>query len=118
MIFNSLFFLACLFEIGGGYLVWPWSSRSYSWFFGTLGGFILFLSRVNQPFQNTTFHRTYAAYSGIFIVTAIIWGLIDKKSPDRFEIIDGVVVLLGALVIFMRLVSDRLIKIHDKELAY
>lgn len=82
-----------------------------------MGGFILFLSRTNQPFQNTTFHRIYVAYSGIFIVTAIIWGLIDKKSPDRFEIIDGAVALLGALVIFMRLVSDRLIKIHGKELA-
>lgn len=38
---------------------------------------------------------------GIFVIMAIIWGLIiDKKRPDRFEILGGAVVLLGALVIF------------------
>jgi small multidrug resistance family-3 protein len=32
---------------------------------------------------------------------AIIWGLVvDKKRPDRFEIIGGFIVLLGALIIF------------------
>ena len=38
---------------------------------------------------------------GIFVVMAMIWGLIiDKNRPDRFEIVGGAVVLLGALVIF------------------
>jgi small multidrug resistance family-3 protein len=43
----------------------------------------------------------YAAYGGIFVIMAIIWGLIiDKKIPDRYEIIGGFIVLLGALIIF------------------
>jgi small multidrug resistance family-3 protein len=43
----------------------------------------------------------YAAYGGIFVVMAIIRSLIiDKKRLDRFEIIGGTVVLLGALIIF------------------
>jgi small multidrug resistance family-3 protein len=31
----------------------------------------------------------------------IIWGLIiDKKRPDKYEIIGGIIVLLGASIIF------------------
>jgi drug/metabolite transporter superfamily protein YnfA len=50
--------------------------------------------------QPSNFGRVYAAYGGIFVVSAIIWGLIDKKRPDRYEIIGGLIVLLGASVIF------------------
>ena len=43
----------------------------------------------------------YAAYGGIFVVMAIVWGLvIDKKRPDRYEIIGGFIVLIGASIIF------------------
>ena len=32
---------------------------------------------------------------------AIVWGLlIDKKRPDRYEIIGGTIVLIGAAIIF------------------
>ena len=32
---------------------------------------------------------------------AIVWGLmIDKKKPDRYEIIGGIIVLMGASIIF------------------
>ena len=51
--------------------------------------------------QPSNIGRVYAAYGGIFVVMAIIWGLIiDKKRPDRFEIIGGIVVLVGASIIF------------------
>ena len=43
----------------------------------------------------------YAAYGGIFVVSAIIWGrIIDKKKPDKYEIIGSIVVVIVALVIF------------------
>jgi drug/metabolite transporter superfamily protein YnfA len=43
----------------------------------------------------------YAAYGGIFIVSAVIWGrVIDKKKPDKYEIISSIVAIVGALVIF------------------
>jgi small multidrug resistance family-3 protein len=51
--------------------------------------------------QPAEFGRVYAAYGGIFIVSAIIWGrMVDKKKPDRYEIIGSVVAVIGALVIF------------------
>jgi small multidrug resistance family-3 protein len=47
------------------------------------------------------FRRVYAAYGGIFIVSTIIWGrIVDKKKPDRYEIIGSIVAVTGTLVIF------------------
>jgi len=51
--------------------------------------------------QPSHFGRTYAAYGGIFIISSIIWGIIvDKKKPDRFEIIGSLVAVSGAIIIF------------------
>ena len=73
---------------------------SYIWIWG-LRRIVLFMYGVIPTFQNAHFHRTYAAYGGIFVVMAIIWGLlIDKKRPDRYEVIGGTIVLIGASIIF------------------
>ena len=102
-IFSSfgLFVVAALLEIGGGYLVWQWLRERKKISIGLLGGFVLFLYGIIPTLQPSNFGRVYAAYGGIFVVMAIIWGLIIyKKRPDRFEIIGGAVVLAGALIIF------------------
>ncbi|HXT84306.1 MAG TPA: hypothetical protein VN704_08250, partial [Verrucomicrobiae bacterium] len=45
--------------------------------------------------------RVYAAYGGIFILSSIVWGaLIDKKKPDKYEIVGSLVVILGAVIIY------------------
>ena len=97
----ALFFAAALFEIGGGYLVWLWLREKKGLFLGFLGGIILFVYGVIPTFQPAHFGRVYAAYGGIFIVSAIIWGaIVDKKTPDKHEIIGAVITLLGACIIF------------------
>ncbi len=97
----SLFVIAALFEIGGGYLVWLWLRERKRVSIGLIGGVILFIYGVIPTLQPSNFGRVYAAYGGIFVVMAIIWGLlIDKKRPDRYEIIGGIIVLAGATVIF------------------
>mgnify|MGYP001989714111 CR=1 FL=1 len=54
-----------------------------------------------QTLQPSHFHRIYAAYGGIFIVSSIIWGfIVDKKTPDRFEIIGALITLVGVIIIF------------------
>ena len=43
----------------------------------------------------------YADYCGFFIISSILWGMIiDKKKPDRHEIIGAMVGVLGAAIIF------------------
>ena len=55
----------------------------------------------NPDIQPAEFGRVYAAYGGIFIVSAIIWGrIVDKKKPDGYEILGSIVAVVGALIIF------------------
>lgn len=97
----AFFFLAGLFEIGGGYLVWLWLRQDYSILIGALGGFVLFLYGIVPTFQPSHFHRIYAAYGGVFIVMSIFWGWIfDHSKPDIYDIIGGIVALIGVAVIF------------------
>ena len=66
-----------------------------------LGGIILFVYGIIPTLQPAHFGRVYAAYGGIFIISSIIWGrIIDKKKPDRYEIIGSVVAVIGAAIIF------------------
>ena len=97
----ALFFAAALFEIGGGYLVWRWIKEKKNVLVGIVGGLILFGYGVIPTLQSASFGRVYAAYGGIFIVSSILWGaLIDKKMPDRYEVIGAFITLVGALIIF------------------
>ncbi len=96
-----LFFIAGLCEIGGGYLVWLWVREDYSWIFGALGGFILFLYGIIPTFQPFHFHRIYAAYGGIFIVMALLWGwLFQGIIPDIYDITGAGIALMGVLIIY------------------
>ena len=97
----GIFFVAALMEIGGGYLVWQWVREKKGIVIGSIGGIILFLYGIIPTLQPSHFRRTYAAYGGIFIISSIVWGMIvDKKRPDRFEIIGSLVAICGAIIIF------------------
>jgi small multidrug resistance family-3 protein len=101
-ILKSLFYfvLAGLFEIGGGYLVWLWLRGGKSIWFAACGAVILAIYGIIPTLQPAGFGRVYAAYGGIFIVMALIWGWkVDKLVPDRFDIIGGCIALLGVCVI-------------------
>lgn len=65
-----------------------------------LGGAILVLYGIIPTFQPINFGRVYAAYGGIFIVLSILWGWqIDKVVPDRFDLVGGLIALIGVIVI-------------------
>jgi small multidrug resistance family-3 protein len=96
-----LFFLAALFEIGGGYLVWLWLRENKGLTYGFLGGLTLAVYGIIPTFQPAHFGRVYAAYGGIFIVSSLIWGaFVDKKRPDKYEIIGALIALLGVFIMF------------------
>jgi small multidrug resistance family-3 protein len=96
-----LFFVAALMEIGGGYMVWLWIREKKTIALGLLGGMILFVYGIIPTLQPAHFGRVYAAYGGIFIISSILWGLVvDKKRPDRYEIIGSFIAVFGAIIIF------------------
>ena len=97
----ALFFSAAIAEIGGGYLVWLWIRKKKRLSVGLVGGVILFIYGIIPTLQPANFGRVYAAYGGIFIVFSILWGvLIDKKKPDRYELIGSFIVIVGAVIIY------------------
>ncbi|HEY0579655.1 MAG TPA: YnfA family protein, partial [Candidatus Nitrosocosmicus sp.] len=94
-------FIAGLCEIGGGYLVWLWLREEHSWIFGVFGGLVLFLYGVIPTFQPSNFGRVYAAYGGIFIVMALLWGFVfEGVIPDKYDIIGTIIASVGVIIIF------------------
>ena len=93
--------MAAVAEISGGYLIWLWLRKKKTVALGALGGIILFVYGIIPTLQPAEFGRVYAAYGGIFILSALLWGRwVDKKEPNRYEIIGSIVAVVGALVIF------------------
>ena len=42
----------------------------------------------------------YAAYAGVFLVGAMLWGwAIDGKTPDRYDLIGAAITLVGVVVV-------------------
>lgn len=95
-----LFVAAGLCEIGGGYLVWQWWRNGASWVVGLLGAAVLFLYGIAPTYQPAHFGRAYAAYGGIFVVLAILWGWgVDRIAPDRYDVVGGALCLAGVAVV-------------------
>ena len=95
------FFIAGLCEIGGGYLVWLWLREDMSWILGAVGGFILFLYGIVPTIQHSYFHRIYAAYGGVFIAMALLWGLLfDRVIPDFYDVLGATIAIIGIIIIY------------------
>ncbi|MBZ9637548.1 YnfA family protein [Clostridium sp. FP1] len=96
------FILAGVFEIGGGYLIWLWVREGKSILYGVIGAIALILYGIIPTLQppSANFGRVYATYGGIFIVLSILWGWkIDNMLPDKFDLIGGVIALVGVIII-------------------
>lgn len=101
MILSILIFIAAgIAEIGGGYLVWLWLREGKPWWYGGIGGLVLVIYGIIPTFQSfPNFGRVYAAYGGVFIVLAVLWGwLVDKKAPDLYDCLGAAVCLVGVAI--------------------
>jgi small multidrug resistance family-3 protein len=98
---SSLFLLAGLCEIGGGYLVWRWWRGGAHWPVALLGALVLFAYGIVPTYQPADFGRAYAAYGGWFVVLALLWGwAVDGVGPDRYDLI-GALLCLGGVAVIM-----------------
>ncbi|HEX9372462.1 MAG TPA: YnfA family protein [Roseiflexaceae bacterium] len=70
----ALFLVAAVCEIGGAYLIWQWLRSGRPAIFALLGVASLFLYSAVQTAQSLTFGHAFAAYGGVFILTAMLWG--------------------------------------------
>ncbi|MFN3596975.1 MAG: YnfA family protein [Rubricoccaceae bacterium] len=97
MLRSALYFvLAGLCEIGGGYLIWLWLREGRSALLLGAGALFLVLYGVIATWQPANFGRVYAAYGGVFIAMAMLWGWqVDGVAPDRYDVLGVALALLG-----------------------
>ena len=102
LIAKSVFFflIAGLCEVGGGYLMWLWLREGRGIWLAVAGAVVLVLYGIIPTLQPANFGRVYAAYGGVFIALSILWGWqVDRIVPDRFDILGGIIALVGVAVI-------------------
>lgn len=98
-----LFFITAVMEILGCYFPylilnqgksqWLWIPTALA-----LGAFVWLLT-----LHPTASGRIYAAYGGVYIFTALIWlRYVDQVSLSRWDMIGGLVVLIGAALIILQ----------------
>ena len=96
------YILAALAEIAGCYAFWAVTRMDASKYWllpgmGALAAFAWLLTLVDTTHAG----RAYAAYGGIYILAAILWGwAVEGQMPDRWDMVGGALCLIGAVVIF------------------
>jgi small multidrug resistance family-3 protein len=92
---------AALGELGGTYAIWRWRRLEGPAVLMLVGILALLAYALVQTFQSATrYGRIYAAYAGVFLVGAMLWGwAFDGRAPDRFDWIGAGLALLGAATI-------------------
>ncbi|MFV0301236.1 MAG: YnfA family protein [Paracoccus sp. (in: a-proteobacteria)] len=97
----ALFLAAAVMEISGCFALWAVLRQSASplWLVPGIAALIAFgwlLTLAPSAFAG----RAYAAYGGIYILSALIWGwLFEGQRPDRFDLIGGALAVLAAAII-------------------
>lgn len=96
-----LFAVTALAEIGGCYLVFLWmrGGRTPWLLVGAAISLVVFAWLLS-------FHpsagRAYAAYGGVYVAAAVVWGwLVERSTPDRWDLIGAAVCISGmAIIVF------------------
>ena len=97
-----LYITAAIAEIAGCFAFWAWlrMGKSVWWLplgIASLCLFAYLLTRIEAEHAG----RTYAAYGGVYIISAIAWlWLVEGAKPDRWDLIGGAICIAGAAVIF------------------
>ena len=96
-----LFSLTAVAEIIGCYLPYLWLRKSGSAWLLVPAGFSLAVFVWLLSLHPTAAGRTYAAYSGIYMATGLLWlWKVENVRPDKWDIAGAAVILAGAMIIF------------------
>lgn len=96
-----LFLLTAIAEIVGCYLPYLWLRKGAPAWVLFPAALSLALFAWLLTLHPTAAGRTYAAYSGIYMMAGLIWlWLVDRIQPDKWDIIGATIILMGAAVIY------------------
>lgn len=97
-----LLLVAGLCEIAARYLGWGWIRQGRGILWGVVGSAAMLASLFLPALQDKQFEfgRSSAAYGILFVVLALLWSwLIDRKSPDLYDVIGAALCLAGLSII-------------------
>lgn len=96
---TGLFVATAVAEILGCYLVLLWTRGGRS--VGLLAAAAVSLAAFAWLLSfHPTAGRTYAAYGGVYVAVAVLWGWwVEGISPDRWDLGGAAIALLGMAVI-------------------
>ena len=96
-----LFFATACAEILGCYLVDYWRKHAGApRTLLALAAASLALFAWLLTLHPTAAGRTYAAYGGVYVVTALGWlWLVERQRPNRYDLVGSAIVLVGMAII-------------------
>jgi small multidrug resistance family-3 protein len=97
----AIYVAAGFAEIAGCFAFWAWLKlgRSILW---SLPGILslCLLAFLLTRIESETASRAYATYGGVYITASLIWmRIVEGRSPDRWELLDAGICLIGAALI-------------------
>ena len=97
----SIYILAGLAEIGGGYLVWHWLRSGKPVFWGIAGAIILVMYGIIATFQPAGFSKVYSTYGGVFVLISVAWGYsVDGTIPSMRDWL-GLTLIVGSVLLMI-----------------
>lgn len=95
-----LFFVTALCEIIGCFLPWLWLKRGATAWLLVPAGVSLALFVWLLTLHPATSGRVYAAYGGVYVVTALLWlRIVDGVKLSLYDWSGALVALCGMLII-------------------
>ncbi|HEE9990823.1 TPA: YnfA family protein [Citrobacter braakii] len=95
-----LFFITALCEIIGCFLPWLWLKRGATAWLLILAGMSLALFVWLLTLHPAASGRVYAAYGGVYVVTALLWlRIVDGIKLSLYDWSGALVALCGMLII-------------------
>jgi small multidrug resistance family-3 protein len=96
----GLFVVTAVAEIVGCYLPYLWLRKQQSPLLLLPAALSLSLFAWLLTLHPTSAGRTYAAYGGVYVATALVWlWLVDGQRPDRWDLTGGAITLVGMAII-------------------
>jgi small multidrug resistance family-3 protein len=99
-----VYFAAALAEIGGCFAVWSWRREGASgwWLLPGLASLCLFAWLLTLASPSAA-GRAYAAYGGIYVLSAIGWMIwVEKVPATRWDLAGAGLCLAGCIVILVQ----------------
>jgi small multidrug resistance family-3 protein len=99
---GALYFLTALSEIVGCFLPYLWLRKGASPWLLVPAAFSLSMFAWLLSLHPTAAGRTYAAYGGVYVASAILWlWVVEGRVPNRWDLVGAFVCILGMSIIVL-----------------